>query len=207
MPPLHSWLGFVLAAEILLLIPGPTVLMLIGCALRHGRRATLSAVPGVVAGDALAMSASLLGLGVVLAASATLFEALKWLGALYLIYLGVSQWRAPPVALPGTVVDPRRLRRRAFTVTALNPKSIAFFVAFMPQFVSTDGAALTQLVVLGTTFLVLAGANATGYALAAGSLQELLSGTRARRRLNRTGGAVLVTAGVVMATLSRARAG
>ncbi len=205
MPSLHAWLGFVLAAELLLLIPGPTVLMLLGCALRHGRRATLSAVPGVVAGDALAMSASLLGLGMILAASAALFEALKWVGALYLIYLGISQWRQPPAAVAGSAIDPRRLRRRAFTVTALNPKSIAFFVAFMPQFVTPHSTALPQLLILGVTFLLLAGLNAAGYALAAGSLQTLLAGGRARRRLNRTGAAVLVAAGVLLATISRAQ--
>src|SRR5690242_17486815 len=89
------WLAFVAASAVLLAIPGPTVLLVISYALGHGRRAAWGTVAGVTLGDFTSMTASLVGLGAVLATSATLFTALKWAGAIYLIYLGVRLWGAP----------------------------------------------------------------------------------------------------------------
>src|SRR5215472_8000713 len=95
---LAHWLPFAIASAILVAIPGPTVLLVISYALGHGRRYALVTTAGVALGDLTAMTASMLGLGVLLAASATLFTALKWVGAAYLIYLGIKLWRAPVVA-------------------------------------------------------------------------------------------------------------
>src|SRR2546421_7689408 len=92
---LHHWLGFVAASGVLLAIPGPTVLLVISYALGHGRRSALGTVAGVALGDFTAMTGSMLGLGALLAASATVFTVLKWIGAAYLIYLGIKLWRAP----------------------------------------------------------------------------------------------------------------
>src|SRR5579859_2119783 len=95
---LDHWLAFVAASAVLLAIPGPTVLLVVSYALGHGRRAAGSTVAGVLLGDFTSMTASLLGMGAVLAASATLFSVLKWIGAVYLIYLGVKLWRSPVAA-------------------------------------------------------------------------------------------------------------
>src|SRR3954454_20068447 len=98
---LDHWLAFTAASEVLLLIPGPTVLMVISHALAHRRGAATATVAGVVLGDFVAMTASLAGLGALLAASASLFAVLRWAGAIYLVILGVKLWRAP-VGEPGT---------------------------------------------------------------------------------------------------------
>ncbi len=136
---LHIWLAFCIAAIIILVIPGPTILLVVSQAITHGRKSVLPLVAGVTAGDFTAMTFSLLGLGAILATSSVLFSILKWIGALYLIYLGIRQWRshAPEKA---TSDDPSsdsgfKLFKRSYIVTSLNPKGIAFFIAFMPQFI------------------------------------------------------------------------
>ncbi len=149
--------------------PGPTILLVISYALGHGRRFAAATVAGVALGDFTAMTASMLGLGALLAASAAIFTVLKWVGAAYLIYLGIKLWRAP-VANPDTGEMPAknekamRIFLHAYVVTALNPKSIIFFVAFLPQFLDTTRPIFTQMVIFETTFLVLATLNAGTYA-------------------------------------------
>lgn len=201
---LQNWLAFVLAAGVLLALPGPTVLLVLSYSLSHGRRSAWRTVPGVVAGDATAMTLSLLGLGALLAASVAWFAVLKWVGAAYLIYLGVRLWRSDAAGTGAALAERRtgwRMTAHAYTVTALNPKSIAFFVAFLPQFLVPHAPLLPQDVALVATFLVLAGANAAAYALLAGSLRGALTRPGAQRTLNRLGGAVLIGAGTLMAGL------
>jgi len=208
---LELWLAFVLAAAIVLLVPGPTVLLVIGYALAEGPRSAWRTVPGVVGGDATAVSLSLLGLGALLATSAALFGALKWIGAAYLIYLGVRLWRAPvPDALPDArgAAQPSALSwsvtGHAYAVTALNPKAIAFFVAFLPQFMVPQAPLLPQAVLLAGTWVTMAGLNATGYALLVGRLRSLLHRPGARRTLHRVSGSLLIGAGALTAALRRA---
>lgn len=203
----ETWLAFVAAAAVLLAIPGPTITLVIAYALSRGRSAAWWTVGGVVLGDFTAMTASLLGLGALLAASATAFTVVKWLGAAYLVWLGISLWRAPvaaPEAQAAAVAVPgRRILAHAFAVTALNPKGIVFFVAFLPQFVSPTAPLLPQLVTLEITFLVLAALNCGLYALLAARARSRLSSPGARRWLNRIGGGVLVGAGIAAAGLRR----
>jgi threonine/homoserine/homoserine lactone efflux protein len=140
-----------------------------------------------------------------MATSALLFSVLKWIGALYLIYLGVQQWRRQgetPAASRAVEVAPGAiLWRRAFVVTALNPKSIAFFVAFLPQFVVSEAPILPQLMVLGATFLVLATINAALYAVFAGELSDTLRRGRVHRWFHRCGAGALIGAGLLTAGL------
>ncbi|MDJ0781545.1 MAG: LysE family translocator [Desulfosarcinaceae bacterium] len=197
------WLAFLLAAEIILVIPGPTILLVIGQAATHGRTSVAPLVAGVLCGDALAMTLSMAGLGALMATSALLFNILKWIGALYLIYLGVQQWRrqgsVPAVGGEISAAPAGTLWRRAFVVTALNPKSIAFFVAFLPQFIVPGEPVLAQLIVLGITFLVLATVNAALYALFAGQLRETLQQSGVHRWFHRCGAGALIGAGVITA--------
>ena len=203
---LQTWITFVFAAGIILVIPGPTILAVIGHSMTHGRRAILPLVAGVTLGDFTALTCSLLGLGAILSASAALFSALKLAGALYLMYLGFKLWRSddPGADVPGA--EGRAGRRSLFldlyVITALNPKSIAFFISFLPQFVSPSNTALPQLITLGCTFLVLAAINAALYAVFAGRLQESLR-YQGRRWLNRIGGTVLIGAGILTAAVKR----
>jgi len=125
---LELWFAFALASSVLLIIPGPTVMLVVSYALGRGRASGWATVPGVALGDLTAMSVSLAGAGAVLAASATLFTVLKLAGAAYLIWLGVGLWRSVPQSLEISRGErlPREFRRmfwRAYVVTALNPKS------------------------------------------------------------------------------------
>jgi len=133
----EHWLAFAAASAILVAIPGPTVLLVISHALGHGRRAAMATVSGVAFGDLTAMTASMLGLGVLLQTTAALF-VLKAMGAIYLIYLGIKLWRAPSglaaVDVDAADTKPRRIFAHAYAVTALNSKSLIFFVALVPQF-------------------------------------------------------------------------
>ena len=197
------WITFVCAATILLVIPGPTILLVLSQAITHGRKSVIPLAAGVVCGDLTAMTLSLLGLGAILSTSAALFTVLKWIGAGYLVYLGIQLWRTrvdddnlhpPPAGL-----SRQSLFKRAFIVTALNPKSIAFFIAFLPQFVNSGKPVLPQMVILGGTFLFLAGINAALYAIFAGQMRDSMRNTAARRWFNRCGGTVLIGAGTLTA--------
>jgi len=197
---LDHWLAFVAASAVLLTIPGPTVLLVISYALGHGRKPAAAIVAGVALGDLTAMTLSMLGLGAILAASAAIFTALRWVGGAYLIYLGVKLWRAPVGAArldDAPDADPFRMFCHAYAVTALNPKSIIFFVAFVPQFLDAAHPLLTQIITLETTFVVLATLNATLFALLAAAARERLRHAGVRRAINRAGGALLIGAGLV----------
>jgi threonine/homoserine/homoserine lactone efflux protein len=199
----HAWLAFIGASMIILLIPGPTILLVIGDSLANRGRSSWSTVVGVAAGDVTAMTISLAGAGALLAASATAFTALKLIGGSYLIYLGIKSIvrarrlrdDAPETAIPVEQKSARRRFLSAWTVTALNPKSIVFFVAFVPQFMSAHHTFLSQSMILLPTFVCLAVTNASMYALAAKVLAKRLTSVAAQRRFGYTGGAVMMGAG------------
>jgi threonine/homoserine/homoserine lactone efflux protein len=198
MSPDH-WLAFVAASAVLLAIPGPTVLLVISYALGHGRKPAAAIVAGVALGDLTAMTASMLGLGAVLATSAAIFTALRWIGGAYLVYLGIKLWRAPVGTTPAEDVPPvRPLRMLAHTyaVTALNPKGIIFFVAFVPQFLDAARPFWSQVITLEATFVTLATLNAALFALVASAARRTLRQPRVQRAVNRTGGSLLIGAGL-----------
>jgi threonine/homoserine/homoserine lactone efflux protein len=199
--PLELWLAYVATSVVVLAIPGPTILLVLSYSLSQGRGATLPLVAGVALGDSVAITLSLVGLGTLLATSALLFTLIKWMGGLYLIYLGIKLLRGAgkPLALqPGEtrVSPPRKLFGNAFVVTALNPKSIVFFIALLPQFISANHPATTQLWILGVTFVVLATIGATSYALFATSLRRYLASPRAQKAYGYLGGGLLCAAGI-----------
>jgi threonine/homoserine/homoserine lactone efflux protein len=204
---LEMWLAFVIAAEIILVIPGPTIILVVSQAIAHGRRSVIPLVAGVLGGDFTAMTLSLLGLGAVLSASATLFVTLKWIGAFYLIYLGIKLWRTVPdgaaAAVAAREASAGSLFKGAYIVTALNPKSIAFFVAFLPQFINHQAATLPQLSIMGITFLTMATVNAALYAIFAGHLRDTMRQARVRKIMDRCGGSALIGAGVLTAAMER----
>ena len=204
----ESWAAFTAASAVLLIIPGPTVLLVVSYALGQGWRTVLPMTVGVALGDFTAMTLSMLGLGALLATSATLFTILKWVGAAYLVYLGIRLWRAGGTldAAPRTdAVSAAKMLGHAWLVTALNPKSITFFVAFLPAFLDPKADFLTQMVVFETTFLVLAFANAFGYALVAALARGFVANPRAIGVVNKVGGGLLVGAGAATVTLAGTR--
>jgi threonine/homoserine/homoserine lactone efflux protein len=204
----ETWLAFVATTAVLLVIPGPTVLAVIGYAASHGRSATLPLILGVALGDCTSLGASLVGLGALLGASAFWFTLVKIVGGLYCLYLGLQLARAgvlsqeaEPAQTAGTG-SRWRLLGHTYLVTALNPKGIIFFMAFLPQFVVPGSDTTRQLLLLAATFISLAILNATLYALFAAAARHLLASPRAQRHLN-LGGAVLLSAAGLWALLVR----
>lgn len=184
MPPTDILLSFAAAAFAVILIPGPTVLLVTGYALAGGWRAAALCIAGVCLGDMVAMALTFLGLGAVLAASASLFTFLKWIGAFYLIYLGVQLWRAPVAAAAPETLEARadkladqqtlalhRIVSRAFMVNLLHPKGLAFYAAFLPQFIDPSRPALAQMIALGAVFTLVAMLVLSGYAFTATRLR------------------------------------
>lgn len=202
------WLAFVAASTALLLIPGPTVLLVLSYSISQGKRVALATVAGVAVGDLVAMTASLAGLGALVLASATLFTMLKWVGAAYLIYLGVKLFRSASTASLGDVENaPQASAASVFahsaTVTALNPKSIVFFIAFVPQFIVVNSPLLPQFAILVATFVGLAMINALAYALLADKLRTKMSRPSVLAWFSRIGGGTLIAMGVATAAFKR----
>jgi len=201
------WMAFVLAATIILVIPGPTIILVVSQAISHGRKSVVPLVAGVIFGDFTAMTLSLLGLGAILSVSASLFTILKWIGALYLIYLGIKLWRSNlengSVCFTAKENSKGALFKSSFIVTALNPKSIAFFVAFLPQFINPQKPSFAQFLILGVTFLLLATINAALYAIFAGQLRDTMKKRNVRKWFNRCGGSALIGAGLFTAAMQR----
>ena len=197
---LHLWLAFAAASAVVLIIPGPTLLTVISYSLAHGRRASAALVAGVALGDATALVVSLLGLGALLATSTFWFTVVKLAGGLYLLYLGLRLLRSGIAAahfdLKPVPASRWRLFANTYAVTALNPKGITFFVAFLPQFIDPAGDVARQHWVLATTFVVLAAINAMVYAFFASAASRLLVSPRARRGFHLTGGSFLSVAGI-----------
>jgi threonine/homoserine/homoserine lactone efflux protein len=195
--PLQNLLAFALVSALLIAVPGPSVLFVIGRSLALGRRGGLLSVLGNAAGELLQIAGVALGLGVVLAESVLLFTVVKFAGAAYLIYLGIQavlhRRGGPPGPNPSRPATTRRILREGFVVGATNPKSVVFFVAVLPQFVDhSAGAIPLQLALLGATFLAIALVSDSVWALAAGTARQWFA--RSPRRV----AAVTTTGGVMM---------
>ncbi|MEH6631187.1 MAG: LysE family translocator [Halopseudomonas aestusnigri] len=206
---IQIWLAFVAASLALLLIPGPTVLLVLSYALSQGKRVALATVAGVALGDLIAMSASLAGLGALVLTSATLFTALKWVGAVYLVYLGIKLFRSASTASLGDVENVTETSAvnvfgHAAAVTALNPKSIVFFIAFVPQFIVVNSPLLPQFSILVATFVGLAALNALAYALLADKLRAKIAQPSVLAWFSRIGGGALIAMGIATAAFKRA---
>jgi threonine/homoserine/homoserine lactone efflux protein len=202
---------FALAAGALIVVPGPAVLFIVARSAHQGRRAGLVSALGVAAGGVVHVAGAVLGFSALLVSSSVAFGVVRWLGAAYLVYLGVKTLRgggdeiiaaAPPPS------PPRRLLAQGFVVNVLNPKTALFFLAFLPQFVEpARGRVPLQMLVLGCTFLALAMVSDATYALLAGSLSARLGQTpRSRRRARLVSGGVYLALGLGTA-LSGSRGG
>ena len=197
---IQLWFAFVAASALLLVIPGPTILTVISYSMAHGRRANVPLVAAVALGDSTALVFSLLGLGALLSASAFWFTVVKYVGGLYLLFLGIKLLRAgispAQLSAPAAPGSRWRLFANTYLVTALNPKGIVFFVAFLPQFINQAGDVSRQMTLLAFTFVVMATLNATLYAVFASSARRFLASPRAQRGFNIAGGSLLSAAGV-----------
>ena len=195
LPPWPLLAAFLAASFLLAITPGPGVLYIVTRSLAQGRRSGLASVAGVALGNFCNAMAAAIGLGALLTVSAAAFIAVKYAGALYLVYLGVQALRTlrfeNASALEGA--RPWLIFRDGFLVALLNPKTAVFFAAFLPQFMSPAAAPLPQSVTLSTLFVMIAGVKDTAYALTAGTIAPMLMHVRGVRSLGRymTGGAFI----------------
>ncbi|TAJ90961.1 MAG: LysE family translocator [Reyranella sp.] len=203
--PLDLYLAFVAACVVLIVIPGPNVALIVANSVAHGVRFGLMTVAGTASAMVLQLALVVLGASALLGLLASLFDWLRWLGVSYLLWLGVRTWRSTAMDLSGIAAEPRSVRAifvRGFLVSLTNPKTLLFYAAFLPQFVSAGaGEATRQLLLLSVTFLVVAVLLDGGWALLSGRLRSVL---RARARLhNRLTGGLLIGAGLGLAFARR----
>lgn len=207
MPSFDSLLAFGVASVVLLLIPGPAVTYIVNRSVADGRVVALASVAGLELGSFMHVIAATVGLSAVLATSATAFTVVKWLGAAYLIGVGLRALLTRPEQLSGSV--DRTTFRRAFTqgliVNTLNPKVALFFLSYLPQFIDTSrGAAWAQALVLGSLFTALGVVVDGTWALLASAVRSLLLRGRALMFVRRWfSGSMFVALGLVAARAQR----
>ena len=201
--PLETWLTYALVTSSFLLIPGPTILLVISYSLIRGRQAVLALLLGVGLGDVVAMLLSFIGVGLLLQTVSIVFQFFKWIGAAYLIWLGIRMWRSESESLELTeTIDTEvwhAIIANAFVITALNPKSIIFFLAFLPQFIDSEKSFITQSLILGSTFLGLALLSVLLYSLLSSLVGQHMRLPLIYRWTNRIGGILLIGAGGMIA--------
>jgi homoserine/homoserine lactone efflux protein len=197
-------LTFAAAVTVLMLIPGPNVALIVANSVAHGPRYGLLTIAGTSSAIVAQLGLTGIGMAELLGALGAWFEWVRWIGVAYLVHLGVAHWRAAPVDLTRTGPEPRSARgiyTRALLVSLTNPKTLLFYGAFFPQFVTTSHDVGAQVVALSATFLLLAVAVDGGWALAAGAARHLLA-SRGRLR-NRVTGGLLIGAGLGLALARR----
>ncbi|WP_205474028.1 LysE family translocator [Nocardioides sp. SYSU D00038] len=207
MPTTSQWLAFVIASALFIQVPGPSLLFTIGRALTVGRRDALLSVVGNALGITVQVLLVAVGLGAVVAASTEAYVALKLVGAAYVVWLGVqairnrAEARTAMAAADGTPAQVSRSLRVGFVVGVTNPKTVVFFVAFLPQFVNEPaGHAGLQLAALGVVFGVMCAASDSLWALVAGKARDWFA--RSPERLDRlgvAGGVMMIGLGATMA--------
>ena len=196
---LDLYIAFVAATTILMLIPGPNVALIVANSVGHGTRYGLLTVAGTSAAILVHMVLTVIGLAALLGSLGARFEWVRWIGVLYLLWLGIRQWRAPAIDLTATRPQPRSERAivlRGFVVSLTNPKTLLFYGAFFPQFLSRERS-LGELLLLASTFVVIAVTVDGGWALLAGRLRFLLA--RHGKLRNRLSGGLLIGAGLGLA--------
>ena len=204
---LNLWLMFAAASLVMAIIPGPGVASIIGFAFSSGRRTALASVAGMAVGNALAITVSLAGAGAVLATSAVAFTVLKWIGALYLIAVGlfaiIKSTDRTGDTPSGKAISARVAFFTNVAVGTFHPKTILFFMAFAAQFIRADEPYLLQAGVIVMTFTLVAATTDTLYALAASQASGIIRQPRVRKWAQRAGGGAVMSAGIAMAAMRR----
>ena len=202
--PVSLYLGFVVASIVLILIPGPNVSLIVANSIAYGTRYGLLTVVGTSSAIVMQLALVALGLTATLDILAGWFEWIRWIGVAYLLYLGFRQWTATPIDLTRIRPQPRSFRAialRGFLISLTNPKTLLFYGAFFPQFLSPEAPIVPQVVLLSFSFLVIATALDGGWALLSGRVRGLLA-IRGRLR-NRLSGGFLMCAGIGLALARR----
>lgn len=202
-----TWLAFFIAAWLICLSPGPGVLSTVTAGLRYGFRQALWNIAGLQAGALVTLAIAGVGLGAILAASPVAFTVIKVFGALYLIWLGIGQWRsdAAPIQAPdgsGETIEsgvPRALFLRGLLVNATNPKGILFNLSVLPQFIDPKAPQLAQYGIVVVTMLFTDVCSMTGYTALGVKALQLMRNPEAIRWINRGFGSLFIAAGMALA--------
>lgn len=204
---LETWILYLFAASLLCVTPGPNTLLALVHGASHGVQRTVFTCLGGALGFTLVIAVCMAGLGALLTASATMFTILKWVGAAYLVYLGIVTWRAPPITVrlspEHRTASARTLFSHGFMAAASNPKGIVFFAAFLPQFIDPARSQITQFLVLAATFIVIEFVYELFLAGSANRLAPWLGRKKVGRWLNRGTGVVFVGMGGLLAAANR----
>lgn len=209
--PLDRVIAFTLLAFVLIVVPGPSVLFVVGRALSLGRRAALATVLGNAAGEYLQLALVAFGLGVIVERSEIVFTVMKSLGAIYLAWLGFEAIRrrralADALSLPAATKGGGHAVREGFIVGVTNPKTTIFFAAILPQFVDPSlGPVPVQMLLLGVVFLVIALISDSVWALAAGTARTWLARSRRGREGLHAGSGVIMIGLAIELALSYRR--
>ena len=197
---LDTWLLYTLAALGLSLTPGPNGLLALTHGALYGVRKTLFTIAGGALGFTIIIALSLFGIGALLAASAELLIVLKWAGGAYLVWLGIQVWRSPPLGMDnshtGTTITGSAVFRQGLLAAVTNPKGILFFVAFLPQFLTTDLPLFGQFVVMTMTFVGIEILFELSVAAGSATIQPFL--TKFGKRFNQVFGGVFIAIGIAL---------
>lgn len=212
MMDLNLYIAFFVATTIMILLPGPSVMLTVAHSISFGWRRALATVAGATIGIGIQLAVTLVGMTSLMVLMAEWFEGLRWLGVAYLAYLGIQQWRARPEAandaVPGAARETTRSGRslliQGVVVTTANPKSMFFLAAFFPQFVDPLAAPVPQLALLGATFLAITFGFTAIWAVVAGHAGTAFRTCRGIRLRNRIAGTLMLGAGLGLALARRA---
>jgi Putative threonine efflux protein len=202
------WLFFVLTEAVLSMTPGPAVLYVLSQAIRRGPAKSIWASGGILSANAIYFVLSATSLGAVIVASYKLFFVIKWVGAAYLLYLGLLSFfgKSSVMSLPESNGDERngpRILRDGFVLQAANPKALLFFTAILPQFIDAHHSIAFQIIVLGISSIVVEFAILFAYGQLAGRALSTARSPRFEKLTNRIAGSMLIGAGVGLARLRR----
>ena len=203
---MENYLLFVIVASITILSPGPGVLLTLSNAIRYGTMGSIGGIIGIALGSFVVAGVSATSLGVLLATSTLAFTVMKYIGAAYLIYMGVKLWRSPVATLGHSVVTTKSTLRQfaeGFTMQLTNPKAVFFFMSIFPQFVNFGGEYAQQFFLLVVTYSLLVLGIHLVYAYLAKSMRFWLSSEKGGRLMNRIGGGTFVFFGLGLASASR----
>lgn len=195
----HLFAAYCLAVTILVLIPGPVVTLVVVNSLSQGSRSGLATVAGASIGNAILLGATAVGLIAFFALLSEVCEIVRWVGAAYLIWLGIRAWRAhetqEAASLPRSARSSRAVFLQGFVIAITNPKAILFYIAFLPQFIDTHLPAGPQLLLMIATMIVMALLSDSGYALLAARARGWFTVPERRRLQSRITGTLLIGVG------------
>lgn len=202
---MHVYLTFIAATAIMIALPGPSLILAVAHSISFGWRRALCTVAGETTGVAVQLIIAAVGLTSLLSAAAQAFDWLRWTGAIYLVYLGVKQWRGAgaPLELDEPTASGSNLFTQGLIVTIPNPKSLIFIAAFLPQFIDASRPWGLQFAIIFPTFLAVTFAVASAWAWAAGSARNFLQNKKALQPIFRGAGGLMVVAGVSLALARR----